>query len=730
MSSGMLQTGIPLPSGRRRSSTSIRAAPNVNPFYYDTNNNNNNNIRDGDNNNKSFVSQIPTPFFSSSQPVANPNNQSGNMDSRRRRNSVGSTVSDMNRSFLTNDEEPRRKKSKSTTANDTSPQRYRRNSTTSGTRKSLQPNFNTSMINNSSFINGKKDPRPLRDKNFQNAIQQEILDYLLNNKIDIQTNHPVSLKSLRQPTQKGFTIIFAWLYKRLDPGYVFQKSVEVELYQILRNLNYPYLETINKSQISAVGGSSWPKFLGLLHWLVKLNEKMDKISQDLDLSLLNQPTQEMIQMHQPIPDSLDQQDKIKSKYESMIESLVIEYTMDAYKCFLNSNDDFSTAMSKFQIGYEKFIKVIELDIQVLENQNETILQRYDQILQKAQKLRYSKERFTKLQSDVNEVQNYVTTMNEKSQKWPIKLENIKADQEKTKKEVDDVEKEIRTLLNDLDSKNVSVELIESKNNKKEIILQSLEDIADKSDKMIANLQAKRIDNKTVVKNLLNVLDRYNQALQSTMTDRLALTGRNILSVEDFKIDIANTLQNLNDDTKLDYYELFNHKGDEQFSLKSYITEKLIKLLEDIENNCNVIQADIDELYVDISSLQDEVRVKSEDTKNTREKASDVQSEIHSLKLQYEKTLSGQISQIDELTRKNMNTHKMIDKRLADARQQLSNKKQSLVETENELIKQKEKLQNKIFDIVDYILNFKTKIQDSLEDTEKVVKEELEKLNLT
>ena len=135
---------------------------------------------------------------------------------------------------------------------------------------------------------------------------------------------------------------------------------------------------------------------------------------------------------------------------------------------------------------------------MLENQNETILQRYDQILQKAQKLRYSKERFTKLQSDVNEVQNYVTTMNEKSQKWPIKLENIKADQEKTKKEVDDVEKEIRTLLNDLDSKNVSVELIESKNNKKEIILQSLEDIADKSDKMIANLQAKRIITRSVV----------------------------------------------------------------------------------------------------------------------------------------------------------------------------------------------------------------------------------------
>lgn len=731
MSSGMLHTGIPLPSGRRRSSASIYAAPNLNPFY-----------RDGDNNN--LPSQIPTPFFSSSQPLSSSNNNKTNhnqsnvsntVDNRRRRNSVGSTVSDMNRSFLSNDvEEPKTKKSKSMVATDndlnTSPRRHRRNSTTSGTRKSLQPNYNTSMMNTSGFINSKKDPRPLRDKNFQNAIQQEILDYLLNNKFDIQTNHPVSMKSLRQPTQKGFTIIFAWLYQRLDPGYIFQKTVEADLYQILRNLNYPYLETINKSQISAVGGSSWPKFLGLLHWLVKLNGKMDKISQDLDLTLLNQPTQEMIQMHQPIPDSLDQQDKIKNKYESMIESLVIEYTMDAYKCFLNSNDDFSSAMNKFNIGFEKFIRVISLDIKVLENQNETIVQQYDKILQKVEKLRYSKQRNTDLQNDVKKVLNYISVMNEKSKTRENKLEKIQTEKEQTQKNIKDAENKIRALLNELDSKDISVEQIESKNKTKEMLHQSLDDIAGRSDQMIAILQNKRLDNRTVVKDLLNVLGIYNNALESIMTERLELTGRSSLPIEDFKIDIANTLQNLNDEVKLDYFELFNHAGDETFSLKNHITEKLIELVEDIEKNCNVIQSHIDKLNSEIISLQDEVRVKSEDAKRIREEASDVQSDMFSSKQEYDKTLNLQRSQIDEITQKNNVTKKMINKRLNDAQQMVLDKKQILFETEKELLSQKRELENKIFQIVEYIVEFKTKIQNSLDDTRKTVMEELEKLNIT
>lgn len=753
----MSQSGIPILSETRQRSNSISNANN--PFYKDINRSFSSSSISGFNkDNGHFVSQIPTPFFSNSQPingshhgpnVLHNNNDIGNdIVTRRRRNSVGSTVSDINRSFFLSDQEgPRRKKSKSIIS--TSNPQHRRNSTIGSTmsntimqynennmrenRRSLQPSYNVSMINSYDRTNNsllRKDLRPLRDKNFQNAIQQEILDYLLKNKFEVQTTHPISLKSLRQPTQKGFIVIFTWLYKRLDPGYTFQKSVESELYQILKNLNYPYLESINKSQISAVGGSSWYRFLGLLHWLVKLNEKMDMISNDLDFTLLSQPTQELIQMNQPVPDSLEQQDKIKLKYESMIESLVIEYTMDAYKCFLNSNDDFSVPMSKFQVGFEKFIKIINLDIKILDNQNEVILKQYESILQKATKLRIAKERNTALLNDVKAFENYISVMKEKSKLWPKKLQNMEADKEQRQKNIAVVEKEIKEILDQLNEKNISVEQIETKNRTQEFLLQSLDDISDKSDQMISTLQSKRIENKNVAKNLLNVLDIYNQTLQSILNDRFMLTGKNSPKVDDFKINIADTLQNLNDDVKLDYFELFkNVSNDVSFSLKNYITEKLIKLIEDIENNCNMIQSDNIELNKQIESLQKQVKINSEETKKMRENALQVQSSIFALKQEYEKSLSSQRSEIDELSKRNLNTNKIIDQKLNDAKQIIFDKKQQLSEVESALILQKQELQNKIFDIVTYIVEFKLKIQDSLEENKKIILEELQKLNI-
>lgn len=755
----MSQSAIPVLSGTRKRGNSITDANN--PFYKGMHKSVSTSSISGLNkDNGHFVSQIPTPHFSNSQPTNNSHHRSTSLNNnnngtdnddvgtRQRRNSVGSTLSDINRSFFLSDiEEPRRKKSKSSIG--TTNAQHRRNSTIGSTisntpmqyneinrresRRSLQPSYDVSTINsynrnNSSLI--RKDLRPLRDKNFQNAIQQEILDYLLKNKFELQTNHPISLKSLRQPTQKGFIIVFTWLYKRLDPCYTFQKSVESELYQILKNLNYPYLETINKSQISAVGGSSWYRFLGLLHWLVKLNEKVDKISSDLDSTLLSQPTQELIQMNQPVPDSLEQQDKIKLKYESMIESLVIEYTMDAYKCFLNSNDDFSVPMHKFQIGFEKFIKIINLDIKILDDQNEVILKQYESILQKATKLRMAKERNTALQNDVKAFENYISVMKEKSKLWPKKLENMKSDKEQRQKDINEVEKEIKDILDQLNEKNVSVEQIETKNKTQEFLLQSLDDVSDKSDQMISTLQSKRIENKSVAKNLLNVLNIYNQTLQSILSERFMLTGRNSPNVEDFKIDIGDTLQTLNDDVKLNYSKLFNNMGeDESFSLKNYITEKLIKLIEDIENNCNIIQSEIIELTKQIESLQSQVKINSDETKKMREKALQVQSNIFSLKQEYEKSLSSQRSQIDELSQRNLNTNKIIDQKLDDAKQIIVDKKRQLAEVENALVLQKQELQNRIFDIVTYIVEFKLKIQDSLEDNKKIVLEELQKLSI-
>lgn len=121
-----------------------------------------------------------------------------------------------------------------------------------------------------------KDPRPLKERSFQAKLGQELLDYLTTNGFQMDTDHPLTQKSMTSPTQKDFNLVFQWLYKRIDPGYRFQKAIDAEVPPILKLLRYPFQASITKSQIAAVGGQNWSTFLGLLHWMMQLGITMDR----------------------------------------------------------------------------------------------------------------------------------------------------------------------------------------------------------------------------------------------------------------------------------------------------------------------------------------------------------------------------------------------------------------------------------------------------------------------
>ena len=131
----------------------------------------------------------------------------------------------------------------------------------------------------------------------------------------------------------------------------------------------------------------------------------------------------------------------------------------------------------------------------------------------------------------------------------------------------------------------------------------------------------------------------------------------------------------------------------------------------------------------MESLQNQVKVNSEKTKRMRGNVLQVQSSTSALKQECEKSLSSQRSQIDELSQRNLNTNKIIDQKLNEVKHIIIDKKQQRTEVENVLILQKQELQNKIFNIVIYIVEFKLKIQDLLEKNRRNILEELQKLNV-
>ena len=120
-----------------------------------------------------------------------------------------------------------------------------------------------------------KDPRPLRDGSYRARLSQELLEYLTQNNFELEMKHSLTQNSFKSPTQKDFTFMFQWLYRRIDPGYKFQKSIDVEVPPIMKQLRYPYERDITKSHLAAVGGQTWPRFLGLLHWMMQLAHMLD-----------------------------------------------------------------------------------------------------------------------------------------------------------------------------------------------------------------------------------------------------------------------------------------------------------------------------------------------------------------------------------------------------------------------------------------------------------------------
>ena len=94
-----------------------------------------------------------------------------------------------------------------------------------------------------------KDPRPIRDKNFQLTCIKQLIDFLSKTGFD----KPISAKILTAPSSKDFQMIFKYLYGKIDVSYEFGKKFEDEVPVLIKGIRYPYANDISKSQLYAVG---------------------------------------------------------------------------------------------------------------------------------------------------------------------------------------------------------------------------------------------------------------------------------------------------------------------------------------------------------------------------------------------------------------------------------------------------------------------------------------------
>lgn len=564
-----------------------------------------------------------------------------------------------------------------------------------------------------------RDPRPLRDKNFQGAVQEEIYEYLSRNRFELEMNHAISVKFLRLPTQKGFVLIFKWLYLRLDPGYHFTKSIEHEVYQILKNLQYPYLETINKSQISAVGGSSWPRFLGMLHWLVKVNMRLDRSLRALDQNINSENTQELTILNLPLG-TLDEQDQKQEKYELMVEKLFIEYVMESYRSFLRLEDNYDSYMEHLEVGFRKFTHIIETDIEKMGNSNDAIMVKCQERAKRSKNLAAAIQKCKALKSDLTKFQNYVNSMEHKSHEWPKKLEKMRFESAAKIQQISDLEQKVAKLQQYLNSRGVSIELIDEKSTKRESIANELDLVTGNVDQSVAALKSDKFEKDGILRNLVETVRQYNSAIESLVHSRARLGHEIDESL--LKVNLSEDKLH-SEDKGIVYESIFSTDQNTAERVKM----ELFKLYDEIEERVKECQIENSTIETQVVGIQEEIRNKTNVIEGLELRLSDEKSN-YELKLQEnESDLLSQKIEIEKLEKKINDSSRLTRDRIAEAEQLVQATRIKHEELLLEINRKRASLHAQVIEIIEYASNFKINIQAVLESTESRMSEQLESL---
>lgn len=284
---------------------------------------------------------------------------------------------------------------------------------------------NTSNINNLSSTQPLskfgRDPRPLRDKNYISNIQQSLYDYLESRQFAQETNHPLTTNTLRKPTQRDFVTIFKWLYNRLDPNYKFTRSIENEVFLLLKTLQYPYIDSINKSQISAVGGQNWPIYLGMLCWMMELNATLD-VFDGGDYENANNEI---------------------SEFDRTLD----KYVIPCYDAFMKENDTDSIHVESLIAEIVQLLKDTDDKVKLVQEECKDLEEQTKGFTNIQNDITRLETENQNLQTDISKYQEYNSNLNLMQEKWELQLKALQQQIKQQQDETDQADQENSEIEN-------------------------------------------------------------------------------------------------------------------------------------------------------------------------------------------------------------------------------------------------------------------------------------------
>ena len=306
-----------------------------------------------------------------------------------------------------------------------------------------------------------QNPRPLRNGAYQAKIGQEMLDYLTQNNFELEMKHSLRQNMLKSPTTNDFNMIFQWLYHRIDPAYRFQKTIDVEVPPILKQLRYPYIKNISKSQLAAPGGQNWSTFLGLLHWMMQLAQMLDRYE-------------------------AGQYDEAcaEAGIDVSGDRIIFRFLSGAYRDWLQvddgdeENDDADKLLvphveamaAEFERGNQQYLE----EMKILEAAHEALCRQIEEAEKNTPDLAKLEKHFQILEDDKRKFEDYNANVEGKVEKYETRIKFLTEEIERTETELKEAEQEKANLQELVDRQGITIQDIDHMNSERERLQKAVE----------------------------------------------------------------------------------------------------------------------------------------------------------------------------------------------------------------------------------------------------------------
>lgn len=563
-----------------------------------------------------------------------------------------------------------------------------------------------------------RDPRPLRDRNFQARISQEILEYLTQNNFELEMKHSLTQNTLKSPTQKDFNYIFQWLYKRIDPSYRFQKNMDSEVPPILKQLRYPFDKNITKSQITAVGGTNWHTFLGMLHWMMQLAQMLERFY-------------------------MDQYDHAcaEAGVDVSGDRIIFRFLSNAYHDWLQGGEEeddevaerrliphVEALAAEFEQGNEKYVQEME----ALEAENRALRDQIEEFEKNAPDMAKLEKHFKILEDDKKKFEDYNENVESKIEKYENRVRILDEETQKIDTVLQSAEEERLSLQSSVDRRGISIQDIDRMNTERDRLQRNVEDTLVKLEEAHTRVIEKEAEANRRLEELEEVVKSYNSlAYQAGLIPSTAMNAKGYdyelsLNINESSFSSSQNRSSPEGDRLLaDAFTGYHPTNLMNLDLRGAVRSSFVALRKEINERRKVaMDEDMNrrELLDNVKEAMDEKRSEVEALEHKRRAAEEEFEKTKEITTTQKVASDAQIEKMEkELAKMRASLTESVQ--LMEQREMNTNiEYEQLVLRANTL---REELHTGIESMLNDTIRFKVHVQKGLEDYESFVVDEVE-----